>query len=582
METQQLKLTAEHFPLHCSLREPVLDHYATTAATSLKGPAMDQRELIGYLRTTERLELSPLQSVLSQAEVAGDTSRPTAEQAAILNWLADAFTQWETDFPLEETLASQLRRLKPLAAALAISDPDFLTPGLHPLHMMLDKIHLATIGWQARLGRVGEGPRKQLLTAVEDALAWFETAGFDLTALCARVISVTERDLARANRMILRTIETERGRLKTAQAKRVAAEMINRGLAEYRIPPGIDVFLRGPWYDNAQLVLLKFGAESKQWAHISETTTTLLDSLQPPEEGDSGQRRQQLFEIITRLPRELRRCLFDSQQLNDAVEEGIKTIESAHMEILRKQSLELEQGELIPVDAPHAGVAYLQGDETIRTDQWFLVDRGEDSLLRVRLVSPVEGSAELLFANQAGIRVFQQRAEDFARLLGQGKAIPLDSGASFSRSLAYAAGIKTSTELDTLLRETALPLPIEEEEVDAGQLQREWDEALQRKREREAAAQVSEPHQPGRTEGQALSLDAGPEPTPGDLATGTWLGFHDGDAPLLARLAVHDSEQNTYVFVNRSGIQVRELGQEELASLMAKGLVDVLETRSPP
>ena len=107
METQQLKLTAEYFPLHCSLREPVLDHYATTATTSLKGPAMDQRDLIGYLHTSEQLELSPLQSVLAQAEVAGDTSRPTAEQVAILNWIADAFTQWETDFPLEETLASQ-------------------------------------------------------------------------------------------------------------------------------------------------------------------------------------------------------------------------------------------------------------------------------------------------------------------------------------------------------------------------------------------------------------------------------------------------------------------------------------------
>ena len=61
---------------------------------------------------------------------------------------------------------------------------------------------------------------------------------------------------------------------------------------------------------------------------------------------------------------------------------------------------------------------------------------------------------------------------------------------------------------------------------------------------------------------------------------GAWLGFHDGDTPLLAKLAVHDRENNNYIFVNRSGIKMRELNSHELLLLIKKGLVDILETRS--
>ena len=55
------------------------------------------------------------------------------------------------------------------------------------------------------------------------------------------------------------------------------------------------------------------------------------------------------------------------------------------------------------------------------------------------------------------------------------------------------------------------------------------------------------------------------------LPMGTWLGFHDGDAPLMAKLAVHDPELNLYIFVNREGIKMRQLNQQELIALRAAG-----------
>ncbi len=568
-------------------------------------------ELIGYLRSADHLESGPLDSVQAQTEAIGDPAVPAGENAAVLKWLGAAFDRWETAFPLEEPLRSELRRLKPLAAKLAITDPDFLVAGRHPLHQMLDTLQLAAVGWQARLGRVGEPLRKQLSGAVEEVVACFDAEDSDLAAVCARVITAGERELARAGRMAQRTIETEQGKARTAEAKWVAAGMINAGLEQFKVPPGIGEFLKGHWYDSAQLVLLKFGAESEQWAHMSETTRTLLNSLQPIDDEDAPERRQQLFETVRRLPRELKRWLLSVQHQSETVEQTTGTVEFALMQVLRKQPLDMDLADPVPVAAQETIDTANDALDSIETGQWFCVEKDEGKPLRVQLVSRTVGAGGLLFANLAGIRVFQQSFEEFAGLLECGKVSKLDSGASFSRSLACAAGIESVTELDTMLDSAAVQTrqaekeqrrlqteeaagrnteqernleeieELEREQREAEELQREWDEALRRKREQEAPQAPVARATPATAAGQAAdsARDAVVKPEL-NLLMGTWLGFHDGDTPLLAKLAVHDRAQNTYIFVNRSGIRMRQLNSQELLALMESGMVDVMETRS--
>lgn len=61
---------------------------------------------------------------------------------------------------------------------------------------------------------------------------------------------------------------------------------------------------------------------------------------------------------------------------------------------------------------------------------------------------------------------------------------------------------------------------------------------------------------------------------------GAWLGFHDGDTPMMAKLAVYDPRRDNYILVNRKGIAMRELSGADLVRLMNAGMVDILETRS--
>ncbi len=632
------------------------------------GMALD--ELLGYPRNAGDPGLTPLESIMAQTESNGDTAQPNTEQTAILLWLGTAFDDWEQRYPLDQALSQELRRLKPLAASLAITDPDFLLPGQHPLHQILDALQLAAVGWQTSLGRTGQALQKHVGGAVEGALAWFDNRETDLASKCSQVVKAIERDQARANRMAQRMIETEQGRIKTAAAKRVAADMINAALQEYRVPGAIGKFLKGPWYESAQLVLLKFGAESEQWAQMSATTNTLLDSVQFTEGEEAPERRKQVFEVVTQLPKEMKRWLLSLQHDGDSVENALGTVEYAHMQILRKEPLELEKINPLPVATTSAVEVTENALASIETGQWFSVDLGKGEATRMRLVLRIESAGELLFANLAGIKVLQASFEEFSTLIDSEKVTELDSGASFSRSLAAAAGINTTDELDTILgpailqarredeerqrlaedkerreqdqaeqlarehaeterlqresaeaadkalkREEAERLSREQTEADA--LQQEWDDALRRQQKGQKAepgaqettppdqkqspvsAPIKRPAQSTRdappvepvfptdpepkpaTPGPATQAGEVPEPAAVALPImGTWLGFHDGDTPLLAKLAVHDRENDNYIFVNRSGIKMRQLNQAELLALMEEGLVDILEARS--
>ena len=566
LEAEPLKLAAKHFPLPCSLHELIESRYAAEATAASGAVALTVGEVLDYLSNWEDLSLNPLQSVLAQAEAAGDAGRPTAAHAALLLWLGTAFTEWERTFALEAPLATELRRLKPLAARQALVDPDFLVPGRHPLHQLLDNLQQASVGWQARLARAGQACHRLVTGTVGDALA---VAGPDqqqaLEELNERTRAAMQRDESRVQRMTQRMIEAERGKIRTVKAKRQAAEMINAVLKKYPAPPAIGKFLKGAWYDSAQLVLLKFGADSDEWRQVTTTTDTLLDSVQVAADGKG---RQHLFELVTHLPRQLKHWLFSLQHDSDAVDDAIGVVEFAHLKLLRNQPMETEWIAPLPVTdtAPTAA----RGDipEAVREGQWFRLELGSGEPLRAKLALRMNDEKQLLFANQAGIKVLQRSFGDFADMAAQGKVSLLLCGASFSRALAAAAGVRSTEDLDGTLGAEAARARQEQE-------RRELEEANRARQQHlaaEAARRAKEEQQAGDSRRQEMKK--------AELPMGAWLGFHDTEPPLMAKLAVHDREQNTYIFVDRNGIKLRQLNREQLHALMDEGMVDILEKRS--
>lgn len=680
-EVNPLNLGAEHVPFPCSLRELVLDRYAEPPGVGGNAHPMRVDELVEYLKEIDDFSISPWVAIIEKTEAIGDPATPSREQTAALRWLGKALELWEKQFPLEGRLATQVRRLKPLSAALAITDPKFMQPGAHPLHQLLDTIQARAIGWQSRLDRVGTALEQQVIKAIDESRGWFDDNSRDLTGVCSEFSAAAERDQARAQRMIQRVVETEAGKARTAAAKQEAARMINAALEKYPAPEEIGEFVKGPWYTSAQLLLLKFGADSEHWQNMSATTETLLDSLQSLEDVQD-QRRQHIFEVVTQLPKDMRRWLLSLHHDTEAVNEAMGLVEYAHLHILRGQPIDLQSIEPIVVESEHVtdGAAeHLNALKKWSHGQWFSVDSGTGSQ-RVQLVLKTEPSQQLLFTNMAGIKALQLSYSEFSQLMAQRKVVALYSGASFSLCLAQAAGVDSveilaalasamgvsisepaaepepepeltpKQELEQLLSEhtgkqkseqVSEEMPEQEPEQPPEQEDSQQQDIVEFEPEEQndtpeySLEQKEEPPASGKAdkgflsdqaeeikaqEGHVVQQPAGSDAESIDfpkltafeeesrkfisenvsegvspdqsvvhgdtdereinLPMGVWIGFHDGETPMMARLAVHDPDDDNFIFVNRKGVKIRQVSRQEMLTLIDQGLLEILEAKS--
>jgi hypothetical protein len=495
---------------------------------------------------------------------------------------------------------------------------------------------------------VGQALDQEISRAVEAALAWFTSPATDLAAISTEMSAIAAKAQLRSSKMAQRLIDAEQGRIRVAQSKEQAAAMINAALETYPAPAEIGEFLKGPWYESAQLVLLKFGKNSPEWETVFRTTMNLLESLQPPpaDQDQQAAHRQHIFELISQIEKDLPLWLLSLQHDGKAVDDAMGSIGFFHAKVLRKQALELKR---IPhLTAPRKVSSEQYRDSAVcalEEGQWFILDTHNSPSLRAKLVIRLDDEQQLLFTNQAGLKVLQKSFSDFARLMSTGKVIMLDTGASFSRSLARCAGLETEDDLDEYTGVAAEKARIREaqrqqaelerarveremaerkriqleqrqreqerlerlqrEQELADQLRREREEAerlrrekLERERqqllrEREEASQLQQKWEEAcrqhrkrvELEQQKHRLKRASDPedpaetTDLNLPTGTWLGFRDGNASTLARLAVYNREHNQYIFVDRHGMKTRQLRGQQLMLLVARGLADILETR---
>ena len=558
LEAGPLNLTKEQFPLSVSLQSLVQQGFTDPALSAQGGQAMPRDELIAYIRSSDRLDLNPLQAVLVQTDKIGDPALPTAQDSAALAWVGASFEHWQKHYPLDDALAQQLRRLQPVLALMALADPQFYTPGVHPLHQALDAIQSAAVGWQDGLGRAGEPLLKLVEQTVEDALASLEENGAGLMALLRASTQSAERLQTRLQRMTNRAADVERGQLRAARARINAAKMINTQLERFPLPAEIGQFLTGPWYESAQLVALKFGENAQQWHEFVTTTESLVSSLQPV--GDDGANLSSVADIS----RGLHQWLLSLQHDEQAAEQAISIIEYVHLRVARGEDIQRSPTRLIEFEDKSGVSGDSAGLEGIEVGQWFMVQARKGGNLRIQLAMRQDDEQRLLFCNHVGARMQAMDFASFAQLLEEQKAVPLNADTSFSRSLAAVVGIESQASLYQL---TGEPLPDE--------LQVNADPAPSP----QPAAEIDEELPPLQVESEQPKQPEMPDSGVPELPMGTWLGFHDVDPPLLAKLALHDKVRRLFIFVNRKGIEQRRLEEDEYLALIKAGQVDILETK---
>ena len=460
-----MALSTRHIPLSCSLRERVTEEFAPENP-SLSADTLSTSDLVTFLGKSKDTDSSPLATIRRRAAKQNRSAELRPEDHATLSWVCEAFADWEEQYPLEAPLRDHVHRLLPLAAAMAFSDESFFTPGEHPLHRLLDVIQAGAVGWQVRLDRAGQMLEQRVERAVAKALEWFANRNTDIAAITREFESATDRDAARAQRMVQRLAETEEARLKTLNAKRDAARMINRGLDTYELPAAIGEFLKGPWYDSAQMALVKFGERSREWEQIERATRHLMESVQQQADGEAERDRQE--QILRHLPGDLRRWLISLEHDSDATDSAIGLVEYAHLRIQHGQKLQLVQIAPLAVE-DDAGAEQDSNDSEYHNGDWYRFEDSEGEL-RAQLVLQLEKGQHLLFTNFVGLKALDLSRRAFSLRVHDGFAVHLPCRDSFSLSLAATAGLNNDDDLARLLDPDYEP-PVTDDAADADTMQ---------------------------------------------------------------------------------------------------------------
>ncbi|PIE38926.1 MAG: hypothetical protein CSA53_03685 [Gammaproteobacteria bacterium] len=424
---------------------------------------LSEAQLIDYCTRYTQVDEFPLDAISQACAEANETMGPSPQYSAVLCWLGIALQYWEQQYPLDNSLTRKLRQIRPLLTLCAVTDADFLVPGEHPLHQLMDTLQNRAVGWQPQLGRAGKALERLVDDLVAQSQQWVEAAADrenralpdfnELKAKADEVAEACKKDRARIKRMVQRVVDSNQGRIKANQARHVAADFLNELCKGHQLPLSVIKFLHGSWYDSLQLIALKHGSQSEQWKTVSDISHELIDSVSDAnmEHKSPEAMRKKVFEAASDLPVKLKKWVVSLQHDSEATADAVGLVELAHLQLMKKQEPERGEADTLHVESTTADP--LDSDDIpahindMALGDWFELQT-DSGRQRVQLALRLEKEQQLLFVNQAGVKTVATTYREFEREYRAGAVEKLANKNSFSLSLAWAAGISDQESYD--------------------------------------------------------------------------------------------------------------------------------------
>ena len=511
------------------------------------------------------------------------------EPAAVLDWIDAVFTRWHAHYSLDPELEQLLLAAKPLAAAFACSEDRFFTPGAHALHRLLDTLYEGFAGWSSDLGKTARPAVDAVGEVIQRCLQDFpsEPAVDHTLHLLEQKISGYSGQLERLDSGL---IEREATAMASAIARRTVGDELSQRFGSATFPGKLSDFLGGDWFEAGVALVKNLGTEAAVWQQYCSTTERFVDLFGQGDSTRSARSETTGVANTDDLPQQVRDVL---EQVGLSSERAQSAGDMLEYLRLRHASKQEPSSTLSPVMLDGKSTAdWTQTSTTsleasgIEPGQWYRIHQAE-GVRRLRLSGAFGRNSYLVFMDFAGARALRLSVDEFTNLLRSGEATRLDTQQTFSRALVEAAEEKT----EWLAQQQAA-----QAEARAKQSQIAEEEAEELASEREAAAhrlRDAEDRARGQTEALPASQSESGDRTlsadqPFDTNTvlqlqipiGTWLGFHDREPPIMARVAVRDLDKDSYIFTNREGIKLRELTVPQLVTLIERDMVDILERKT--
>lgn len=566
----------DRLPLTRSLEVEVRTAFALPSQTE----GLADEALIEALAT---LQVAQDQTLLSTLASQGH-ELIASEPAAVLDWIDAVFARWQSHYSLDPELADLLLAVRPLAAAFACSEDRFFTPGAHALHRLLDTLYEGFAGWSSDLGKSARPAVDAVGEVIQRCLQDFpsEPAVDHTLQLLEQKVGGYSGQLERLDAGL---IEREETAMASTVARRAVGEQVSQKLGNATFPGKLADFIGGDWFEAGVALAKNLGTDNDVWhqyGEITEQFVALFGHTNTQPKASDANREE--------LPHRVRKLL---EQVGLSNERAKSAGDMLEFLLLRHASKQTPGKTLAPVmldgqsteDWSKAAIASLS-DAGIEPGQWYRIQQPE-GVRRLRLSGAFGHNTYLVFMDFAGARALRLGVDEFANLLRSGEATALDTRQTFSRALVEAAEIKS----EWLAGQQAAQAQAREQASQAAE-----QDAAALASEREAAAQrLHDAEQ--RARGQAEALPASQSESgdrtlsadqPFDTNTvlqlqipiGTWLGFHDREPPIMARVAVRDLDKDSYIFTNREGIKLRELTVPQLVTLIERDMVDILERKT--
>ena len=509
-----------------------------------------------------------------------------AEASAILAWVDATFDNWVAQYPIDSEIQNSLQAMKPLAAAFACEEKRFFTPGAHALHRLLDTLHAGFQGWSGDLGKTARPALEAVDEAIQRCLQDFpsEPAVDHTLHLLEQKIGAHREQLERLDEGLVEREQLAAGGTLT---RRIIGQTLAQILGEHEVPSTLAALLGGDWFEAASDVIQNTGVGSELWQRYVAVTASLVDPLIDPSARDS--RADPASLAPNQLPEEIKAILQQVGFTDDRAQSAASTVEY----LLLRQASGQDTGprESVALGGQPASVwraitAEQLSEKGIESGEWYRIQQPE-GFRPLRLAGTLAENTYLIFMDFTGASALRLSADEFINLLHSGEAQKLDSHQTFSRALVESVEKNTAVRAQQAAEKAAAETALAEEAAQqAAQRAQKRNEAAQRLCGAETRSSEM-PQTLGSADTQAGNQTPSAE-RPFDRKTvlqlripiGTWLGFHDREPPIMAKVAVRDLENDSYIFSNRDGIKLRELTVPQLVTLIERDMVDILEHKT--
>lgn len=450
-------------------------------------------------------------------------------------------------------------------ASACASDAVYCDPA-NPLRLFLGNVLRKGQTWYPVPGRAGQEFPEQI------SKLWQQCSDKP-ESLLATLLEYIEKDTRRAEISEQRLCESEEGAIKQADVHRQVLALLNQHLSGSLIPAEIGHFLQNQW--RAELLFLRFNAKEferdwQHWSLVIEAVGYVFSEKSQTSQSKRMQRIQDLFLLLEK-PVSLNVCD------KEAYAEFVSDLNAALFKRLkgRFDTDEVLQAIPLPNDSGDGGATLSKAmagrSRGLKPGDWFLFTGEDERIMRCKLALKPEGTDQLLFVNAHGRKVMQKDVETFLLCLSTLVAKPLSLGPQFEFSLTRlinqrrALLEKAQDELRASNRGEQVADSNEVEwEADGGQFNGAVGTLVHSLVGNPEDVVAKPGEEVGKWDEETIELA---EESVASLRVGAWLELIDGAGNgTRCKLAVIIKGSNKYIFTDRLGAKVAEVGRERLLS----------------